>query len=137
MDTYAERNAAAREPTRKLAAANRSLAGSLNLVAQSGAAALAAVQDDIDTLTELGYIKRSKEKRRAAGGAASGRTWVGEQGPELLDLPSGSFVHSNAQSKQMATGAGLTVVVNGNIYGPSGVDELMDMMAKRLRLDGV
>jgi hypothetical protein len=32
---------------------------------------------------------------------------------------------------------GLTVIVNGNIYGPSGVDELMDMIAIRLDLDGV
>jgi hypothetical protein len=32
---------------------------------------------------------------------------------------------------------GITVIVNGNIYGPSGVDELMDMIAVRLKLDGV
>jgi hypothetical protein len=74
----------------------------------------------------------------ATGGSRSGLTWVGEQGPELVNLPSGSYVHTAQQSKAMASGgSGISVVVNGSIIGPSGVDELMDMMARRLKLDGV
>jgi hypothetical protein len=38
----------------------------------------------------------------AAGGIRSSLTWVGEQGPELLDLPSGSRVWSNADSRRKA-----------------------------------
>ncbi|MFF7754364.1 phage tail tape measure protein [Streptomyces sp. NPDC007971] len=38
----------------------------------------------------------------AAGGLRSDLTWVGEQGPELLDLPAGSRVWSNADSRRMA-----------------------------------
>jgi hypothetical protein len=30
-----------------------------------------------------------------------GLTWVGEEGPELVDLPSGSRVYNNKQSKQI------------------------------------
>lgn len=41
---------------------------------------------------------------RASGGSASGLTWVGERGPELVDLPQGSMVHSNAESQRMASG---------------------------------
>jgi hypothetical protein len=39
---------------------------------------------------------------RASGGPSSGLTWVGEQGPELLDLPGGSYVNNNNVSKNMA-----------------------------------
>jgi TP901 family phage tail tape measure protein len=37
----------------------------------------------------------------AAGGIRSNLTWVGEQGPELLDLPAGSRVFSNPDSRRM------------------------------------
>ncbi len=37
----------------------------------------------------------------AAGGVRSARTWVGEHGPELLDLPAGSRVWSNPDSRRM------------------------------------
>lgn len=42
----------------------------------------------------------------AAGGGRSGLTWVGENGPELLALPPGTPVHSNADSMRMAAAAG-------------------------------
>ena len=38
----------------------------------------------------------------ASGGLRSNLTWVGEQGPELLDLPAGSRVWSNPDSRRMA-----------------------------------
>jgi hypothetical protein len=41
----------------------------------------------------------SSVPRRAAGGSASGLTWVGERGAELVNLPRGSNVN-NAQSSQ-------------------------------------
>lgn len=37
----------------------------------------------------------------ATGGLRSSLTWVGEQGPELLDLPAGSRVFSNPDSRRM------------------------------------
>jgi hypothetical protein len=44
-----------------------------------------------------------KIKGSASGGMSGGRTWVGEHGPELLDLPPGSQVHSNPDSRRLAT----------------------------------
>lgn len=67
---------------------------------------------------------------RAAGGWASGLTWVGERGPELVNLPSGSYVNSHAQSKQM--GAGTTIHI-GNITLP-GVHNVQDFLAELKRL---
>lgn len=52
---------------------------------------------------------------RAVGGPASGLTLVGERGPELLALPAGSYVHSNANSREMvaaSSGGGDTFNIN-------------------------
>jgi len=38
---------------------------------------------------------------RASGGSASGMTWVGERGPELVNLPNGSYVNNNQASQNM------------------------------------
>lgn len=49
-------------------------------------------------------------KKKAAGGPASGITLVGEQGPELVSLPAGSYVHNNADTRGMLSGwQGVTV----------------------------
>lgn len=50
--------------------------------------------------------KLSKRKGKASGGPTGGMTWVGEQGPELLDLPYGSSVMTAGDSKRMATQGG-------------------------------
>src|SRR5215469_3563050 len=42
---------------------------------------------------------------RAAGGPASGWTLVGERGPELVNLPSGSMVYDNARTNSMLNAA--------------------------------
>lgn len=66
---------------------------------------------------------------RASGGPAGGLTVVGEQGPELLDLPSGSYVHDATSTSRMLapsgfvaslTGLGSTTVnvrIDGSVYG--------------------
>ncbi len=46
----------------------------------------------------------------AVGGPASGWTVVGERGPELLNLPPGSYVNSAANSQEMLTNGG------GNVF---------------------
>lgn len=57
---------------------------------------------------------------RARGGLVSeALTWVGEQGPELVSLPRGSYVHTSGQSRSMAngmrnTGAAFAQATNGS-----------------------
>jgi phage-related protein len=58
---------------------------------------------------------------RAGGGPASGLTLVGEKGPELLKLPSGSHIYSNAESRQLAGGATNYVEIHMNVSA-SGED---------------
>lgn len=53
-----------------------------------------------------------------------GPTWVGEEGPEIIDLPRGSKVYSNDDSKAMSS----TTNIYGNIIVDSQqrMDQLMD-----------
>ena len=59
----------------------------------------------------------NKITRRAVGGPARGLTLVGEQGPELVTLPSGSRVFTNRQSSAMMGGVtnNITVQVTGRV----------------------
>jgi hypothetical protein len=56
-------------------------------------------------------------KKKAAGGPAGGLTVVGEEGPELLQLPFGSTVYSNGQSKRMAWESMLSEPRRGSAAG--------------------
>ena len=78
----------------------------------------------------------------ASGGPASGLTWVGEEGPELVNLPPGSYVHDNAESMRMAsvpTGGGVVATREIHVHidqgayidGPS-IDRLTNLIAQRL-----
>tara|TARA_R100000353_G_C6512048_1_gene196872 strand:+ start:10512 stop:12425 length:1914 start_codon:yes stop_codon:yes gene_type:complete len=66
---------------------------------------------------------------KAEGGPASGLTVVGERGPEILDVPSGSRVYSNQQSKGMV---GNTTNITVNVQGRIGASdaEVRDMATK-------
>lgn len=48
-----------------------------------------------------GGAEAPEADNKASGGTASGWTWVGERGPELLNLPTGSKVLSNMRSEQL------------------------------------
>lgn len=53
--------------------------------------------------------------KRANGGFTSGLTLVGERGPELVKLPPGSYVHTNSESKKMASGGNKSITL---VYSP-------------------
>jgi hypothetical protein len=54
----------------------------------------------------------------AGGGPRSNLTWVGENGPELVNLSPGSTVHSAGDSRRMAAGGGgEAMVVNVYVQG--------------------
>ena len=67
-----------------------------------------------------------------------GLTWVGEKGPELIDLPKGSKVFSNDKSMEMMAGKGSKVEHSGTIkvVGVNNKDELagvVDIIMEQLR----
>ena len=67
------------------------------------------------TDTISGFIPRIG--RKATGGFASGLTLVGERGPELVSLPSSSYVTPNNK-----LGGGVNVVVNNNTSTPADAE---------------
>lgn len=81
---------------------------------------------------------------RATGGQSTfgGLTLVGERGPELVSLPAGSYVHTNAQSQAMMSNRGsmyIKLEVSGDSNLPSDrakVRELAIALQRELQLSG-
>jgi ABC-type transporter Mla subunit MlaD len=66
---------------------------------------------------------------KADGGPASGPTIVGERGPELLTLPAGSRVRSNAQTKKMMGGSttnNINITINARDTSDSELRRIAD-----------
>lgn len=68
-----------------------------------------------------------------------GRTLVGEYGPELVDLPRGSSINTNAQTQRELSGGGTTVncpvTIQGNVIGnESFVNEVGNAISSRVSL---
>jgi hypothetical protein len=69
-------------------------------------------------------------KGAASGATSSGLTWTGEHGPELLDLPPGTAVHTAGDSKRMAAEQGggpagtmvIQLVLDGRVLTERTVD---------------
>ncbi|MDX3073590.1 hypothetical protein [Streptomyces sp. MI02-7b] len=72
----------------------------------------------------------------ASGGPRGGLTWVGEQGPELVRIPSGSTVYPAGQSRQMAgAGGGQPIVIHNTITldGRVVAEQLINPLAGVIR----
>jgi hypothetical protein len=71
----------------------------------------------------------------ANGGVVNGGLQlVGERGPELVRLPSGSRVHSNAESRRMAGGT-INVHVNGRVgASDSEIRDIANKVAREINL---
>lgn len=64
-----------------------------------------------------------------------GMTWVGERGPEIVDLPAGSRIHDNATSMAMASrGGGVGTIVIPVSIGGREIDRIVvDANARTVR----
>lgn len=70
---------------------------------------------------------------------AGGRTLVGEYGPEIVDLPRGSSVKTNAQTQRELSGGGYTIncpiTIQGNCIGNNEfIDQVGDAISSRVGL---
>ena len=59
-----------------------------------------------------GKINPFKRAMGGTVGANEGMTLVGENGPELVSLPSGSKVHTNTESRRMGGGNTINITIN-------------------------
>lgn len=93
-------------------------------------------QSQIDNPTQLYSGLRSGGVKGAASGRTSGGlTWTGEDGPELLNLPPGTGVHTAGDSARMAAqmGGGSAEVVVG--FDKSGLTGLALALMETLRAE--
>lgn len=74
-------------------------------------------------------------KQRAMGGYSSGRTLVGERGPEVVDLPNGSYVHDAEETAAMfGAGTGrLDIYVHGESALPLDRQKLRELAVELRR----
>ncbi len=75
---------------------------------------------------------------RAAGGIASGLIEIGEHGRELIQVPAGSYVHSNPDTERMVSqsaGGGVQRVVLEWARG-TGTDKLIAALQEAVRIRG-
>ena len=77
------------------------------------------------------WVKKTIFGRATGGVVSEDVTLVGEQGPELVSLPSGSRVHTNTQSKRMM-GNSVTNNISVNVQGRLGASdqEIRDIARK-------
>ena len=74
----------------------------------------------------IGYDKTLEEALKKIGHNAlgtnywrGGLTWVGEQGPELIELPKGTKIYSNQKSMEMISQMGRNITQNITINSPT------------------
>lgn len=101
-----------------------------------GMAAARGAIEAAQLLQNMGYA-HGGIKGAASGMVSGGLTWVGERGPELVSLPTGSTVHSAGDSARMAAGSdgqggGITVVVTP---APGIGHELINAILTMLRFE--
>lgn len=91
------------------------------------------------TSTGVNLTTPSSVGRNAHGGIfGGGMTWVGEDGPELADLPAGTQIHSNANSTMKTrSGSSAAVVQLEFKSGGSAFDDLIiELLRKYVRVVG-
>lgn len=98
IDTYISRVDTLNDAMAKITDKNVSINIGINYGGEMGGVGGAEIASGVD-LNGNGIIGK------ATGGLGGGYTLVGERGPEVVNLPSGSRVYSNTQSNQMASGA--------------------------------
>lgn len=78
----------------------------------------------------------SKGRTFASGGtSAGGMALVGERGPELVNLPPGARVHSNAASRNMGGGGAIHVHVNGRVGASDAeIRDIAQKVAREIKL---
>ena len=97
-----------------------------------------AVYDYAVSSGQLNSRKGSLSNRRASGGPAGGTTLVGENGPEIVNLASGSFVNDASSSRRQMQGSGNSspMHVTIEIGGQKLAELLIDPLKKTIRNKG-
>lgn len=97
-----------------------------------------AVSGAVSSLNPSNWFAHGGVVGAAVGGPRSGLVMVGEQGPELVSLPSGSTVHSNPDTQRMMSGVGGGGGGRLQIewVGGNASDEFFTWLRRNIRIKG-
>ena len=69
---------------------------------------------------------RNADHKASGGVSRGGMTWVGENGPELVDLPAGSRVYNSNESKQISNSPTYNISMNLDITKLKSVSDVVE-----------
>ncbi len=107
----------------------RNIIGVLNDVYRA-ASAVVNIIGKIPGAKALGRLTGLIDRKAAGGYSHGGLTLVGEEGPELVSLPGGAYVHTARQTGAMAASSGGSVVQH--FHGPVGSQRAARVMGETL-----
>lgn len=110
-----------------LAQGINSAVGNVIAAGQRLAAAAAAASSHAH-FPSLGFAHGGIVGAAVEGGSRGGLTLVGESGPELVSLPSGSMVHSNPDTQRMMSGGGGGGPIQVVLSAKPGADQAVATM---------
>ena len=73
-----------------------------------------------------GHSRGGADHKASGGVSRGGMTWVGENGPELVDLPSGARVYNSNESKQISNSPTYNISMNVDITKLKSVKDVVD-----------
>lgn len=73
-----------------------------------------------------GHSRGGADHKASGGVSRGGLTWVGEAGPELVDLPSGARVYNSNESKQISNSPTYNINMNVDITKLKSVKDVVD-----------
>lgn len=89
------------------------------------------------TTTTTETVKPPGQNAVGTSNWRGGLTWVGETGPELVNLPARSQIYSNSQSMAMAGGSAVNVTINATVADGLDIEQLahrvVDVISSRRR----
>lgn len=94
---------------------------------------------EVETKLRLGGVPSPTGNANGTNYWQGGPTIVGEYGPELINLPRGSSVNTNAQTQRELSGSGTTIncpiTIQGNVIGNQEfIDEVGSAITSRVQL---
>lgn len=101
-----------------------------------GLAAANAAVDVARTLAAMGYA-HGGIRGAQDGATSSGLTWVGERGPELVQMAPGSRVHTAGDSARMAAGMGGGEMLLRMVVDRTTERGLVDLLMSMIRVEVV
>ena len=82
------------------------------------------------TISSVGSVQNASRKYNAVGTKyfEGGTTWVGEHGPEIVDLPRGTRIYNNKESKSITNSPVYNVTVVADMSKIRSVQDVVDII---------